>query len=148
MLKVTVSKMTFNKNYFILAALIFIIEVLIALFVRDNFIRPYFGDVLVVILIYCFLKSFLHMPVFPLAISVLVFAFTLEFLQYINMVSILGWGKSEIARTVIGTSFEWIDMLAYITGIVVVLFSEKYLKKRNSGLRYNTEQAWTIRSTR
>ena len=31
---------------------LFIVETLIALFVRDAFIRPYMGDVLVVILIY------------------------------------------------------------------------------------------------
>ncbi len=33
---------------------LFIVETLIALFVRDAFIRPYMGDVLVVILIYFF----------------------------------------------------------------------------------------------
>jgi hypothetical protein len=67
---------TFNKNYFGLAILIFIIEVLIALFVSDSFVRPYLGDVLVVILIYCFIKSFLRLSVLSLAMGVLVLAFT------------------------------------------------------------------------
>ena len=39
----------FNKTYFLLTILLFCTEVIIALFVHDNFIRPYFGDVLVVI---------------------------------------------------------------------------------------------------
>jgi hypothetical protein len=63
-----------------------------------------------------------------------------EFLQYINIVSILGWENSEIARTVIGTSFEWIDMLAYIAGFGIVLFSEKYLVKRDFGFGYRAGQ--------
>ena len=36
--------------------IVFIIEAIIAVFIHDNFIRPYFGDVLVVVLIYCFIK--------------------------------------------------------------------------------------------
>jgi hypothetical protein len=121
---------TFNKNYFALATLIFIIEVLIALFVSDSFVRPYLGDVLVVILIYCFIKSFLRLSVLSLAMGVLVLAFTIETLQYFKIVEKLGLGKSQIARTVIGTSFAWADLLAYVVGIAIVLGVEHYRVKR------------------
>jgi hypothetical protein len=117
--------LTFNKIYFGIAVLIFMIEVLIAVFVTDNFVRPYVGDVLVVILIYCFIRSFLHLPVFPLAIGVLIFSFIIESLQYLNMVERLGLEKSPIARTVMGTSFTWIDLLAYTAGIAIVMVVEK-----------------------
>lgn len=120
----------FNKKYFGLALLIFVVEVLIALFVRDNFVRPYLGDVLVVILIYCFVKSFFNLPVFAVALFVLIFSFTIEFLQYINIVEKLRLGQSAIARTIIGTSFAWIDILAYVVGIFIILFVEKYLLKK------------------
>jgi hypothetical protein len=113
--------MTFNKQYFLAAILIFVVEVLIALFVHDNFIRPYLGDVLVVILIYCVLKSFLRLPVFTAAISVLLFAFTVEFLQYLNIVEKLNLENIKVARVVIGTSFSWIDLLAYFVGIAIVM---------------------------
>jgi hypothetical protein len=122
--------LTFNKDYFGFAILIFVIEVLIALFVDDNFVRPYLGDVLVVILIYCFLKSFLHLPVLTVALFVLIFSFTIEFLQFINIVEKLHLEKSKIARTVVGTSFSWIDLLTYIVGIAVVLIVEKYWLKK------------------
>jgi hypothetical protein len=121
----------FNKNYFGLAALIFAIEVLIALFIRDSFVRPYVGDVLVVILIYCFVRSFLRLPVFTTAVYVLGFAFTIEFLQYLDIVEKLGWESSVFARTVIGTSFAWVDLLAYTVGIVMVLMIEKHLLTKN-----------------
>jgi hypothetical protein len=123
--------LTFNKNYFGFTILIFLIEVLIALYVNDSFVRPYLGDVLVVILIYCFLKSFLKLPVLTAAIAVLVFSFTIEFLQFLNIVEKLGLEKSKIARTVIGTSFSWIDLLSYIVGITIVLIIEKYWLKKN-----------------
>ena len=123
--------LTFNKNYFGFTILIFFIEVLIALYVNDSFVRPYLGDVLVVILIYCFLKSFLKLPVLTVAIAVLVFSFTIEFLQFLNIVEKLGLEKSKIARTVIGTSFSWIDLLTYIIGITIVLIIEKYWLKKN-----------------
>jgi hypothetical protein len=122
--------LAFNKNYFGLAILFFCIEVLIALFVNDSFIRPYLGDVLVVILIYCFLKSFLQLPVLTVALFVLIFSFTIEFLQFINIVEKLHLEKSKIARTVIGTSFSWIDLLTYIVGIAIVLVVEKYWFKK------------------
>jgi hypothetical protein len=121
---------TFNRNYFGFAVLIFVVEVLIALFVRDKFVRPYLGDVLVVILIYCFVRAFFDVRVVPLAMGVLFFAFAIEFLQYINIVDILGLRESKLASTVMGTSFAWEDILAYVAGIVIVLVSEKYLVKK------------------
>lgn len=121
---------TFNKNYFGLASLIFGIEVLIAFYVTDNFVRPYLGDVLVVILIYCFLKSFLKLPVLVAALLVLAFSFAIDYLQFLHIVEKLGLEKSKMARTVIGTSFGWIDLLAYIVGIAIVLIVEKYWLKK------------------
>jgi len=119
----------FNATYFILASLIFTLETLIALYVHDNFVRPYLGDVLVVILIYCFIKSFLDLKVLPTAVFVLTFAFTIEFLQYLNVVEKLGLENSKIARTVFGTSFSWVDIFTYIVGIGFVILAEYILQK-------------------
>jgi hypothetical protein len=121
---------TFNKKYFGFAVLLFFIEVLIALYIHDRFVRPYLGDVLVVILIYCFLKSFLKLPVLMAALLVLIFSFTIEILQFLNIVETLGLQKSKIARTVIGTSFSWIDLLTYVIGMAIVLGVEKYWLKK------------------
>ncbi|MBX2963083.1 MAG: DUF2809 domain-containing protein [Cyclobacteriaceae bacterium] len=117
--------MIFKRNYFVFALLIFIVEVLIALFARDNFVRPYVGDVLVVILLYCFVKSFFRLDVYWVAFGVLMFAFVIEFLQYLNIVKILGLESSSLARTVIGTSFAWYDIVAYMAGIALVLLVER-----------------------
>lgn len=114
-----------NKTYLTLAVFIFVIEVLIALYVHDNFIRPYVGDVLVVILMYCFVKSFLDVPALALAGGVLLFAFAIEGLQYLKVVQVLGLENSSLVRTVLGTSFAWLDMLAYVVGTGIVLMAER-----------------------
>ncbi len=120
----------FNKTYFILATIIFVVEVLIALFIHDRFIRPYVGDVLVVILMYCFIKSFFSWPVNPTAIGVLLFSFLIEWLQSINFVNKIGAADSAFATTVLGNSFAWLDILAYVIGFLIVLLIEKYSARR------------------
>lgn len=122
--------LTFNRYYFGSAILLFGIEVLIALFVRDRFVRPYFGDVLVVMLLYCFVKAFLNVPPITLALCVLVFAFTIEFLQYVNIVQVLGLQHSKLACTVLGTSFAWYDLVAYVAGALLTVIAEKYIVKK------------------
>lgn len=123
------NKLKFNRHYFVLTMLLFGIEILIALFAHDEIIRPYIGDLLVVILIYCFVKSFLNTSVFTTAIAVLLFAYLVETLQFFNIIGLLGLQHSGIARIIIGTSFEWIDILAYTAGITIVLFIEKLISR-------------------
>jgi hypothetical protein len=115
----------FNKRYFLFAILLFIIEILIAVYAHDPIIRPYVGDFLAVILLYCLVKAFLKIPVMPAAIAVLLFSYVLETLQYFNLVHRLGLGHSKLATIVIGSSFEWIDLIAYTAGIATVLLIEK-----------------------
>lgn len=98
----------FPKGHFGLTVLMLLIEVLIAMYVCDDFIRPYFGDFLVVILMYCFLRSFADLEVRLTAMAVLLFSYLIEILQYLNFVERLGLGNSEIACILIGTSFVWI----------------------------------------
>lgn len=120
---------SFRRNYFILFLLLLATEILIALYAHDEFIRPFVGDILVVILIYCFVKSFLKTPVIPTAIAVLAFSFIVEGLQYLKIVNILGLENNRIASTVIGTTFQWTDLLAYSLGIVLVIIVEKQINR-------------------
>ena len=117
--------LTFRKQYFFLTLLLFGIEVIIALFFHDRIIRPYVGDLLVVILMYCFIRTFFKIPVLATAIAVLLFAYLVEFLQYLNLVRLLGLQNSALANLILGNLFEWIDLLAYTLGIAFVLLIEK-----------------------
>lgn len=121
----------FNWFYFVLTIFIFLIEVIIAKYAHDQIIRPYVGDFLVVILIYCFAKSFLDTPIYATAVSVLIFSYAIETLQYFHIVTRLGLQNSRFAKTIIGTSFEWIDLIAYTIGIALVIYFEKNIANRS-----------------
>ncbi|HET8838925.1 MAG TPA: DUF2809 domain-containing protein [Flavobacteriaceae bacterium] len=113
--------MTFNRTYFILTIFLFITEVFIALFVHDGFFRPYFGDVLVVILIYCFIKTFFNFAVWKTALFVTVFSICIETLQYLNFIAKIGLEESGFAKAILGHSFSWWDILCYLIGILIVV---------------------------
>ncbi|RYG03498.1 MAG: DUF2809 domain-containing protein [Chitinophagaceae bacterium] len=120
----------FSVRYFVLAILIFLIEVFIALYVRDRFIRPYFGDYLVVILVYCGVRAVLQGSVWKLAIGSLLFAYIVETMQYLRIVDRLGLADNIIAKTVIGYGFEWEDIFAYTLGIVTVILVEFFIRRK------------------
>jgi hypothetical protein len=119
------NRLTFNQKYFYLTVVLFLIEVFIAIFINDQFIRPFVGDVLVVILIYCFVKSFWKVRANVAALSVFGFACAIEGLQYLNLVDILGLRQNKILATIIGTTFDWKDILAYALGTAIILVWEK-----------------------
>lgn len=123
--------LTFNLKFFLFALVLFIVEVLIALFVRDSIIRPYGGDYLVVILIYCAVKAFIKIAPLKLAIGVLLFSYCIEVLQYFHLVDRLGLANNQLARTVIGSGFAWLDLLAYTLGIITVLILEGLWQKNS-----------------
>ena len=121
-------RLTFNRAYFILAFVLLIVEVLIALYVRDAFIRPYVGDYLVVIMVYCALMAFIDASPMKLALIALLFAYFIEALQYFNFLNTIGLAHNEFAKTLIGYGFAWLDLLAYTLGIMTVLLVERWRK--------------------
>jgi hypothetical protein len=97
---------------------------LIAVYMRDAIIRPFGGDLLVVILLYCVLKSAINLPVLPAAGAVLLFAYAVEVSQYFHLVKVLGLQNSKLARILLGTTFSFTDLLAYTLGIILVMVIE------------------------
>lgn len=121
--------MTFSIRYFSYTIALLLIELCIAVFVHDTIIRPYIGDVIVVGLVYCGIRSVVQITDRSAAISSLLFAFFVEGLQYLNFLEWSGWVQYKLARVVLGTSFAWIDVLAYIAGFVLILMAERFCKR-------------------
>lgn len=119
----------FDFLSFLIFIALFLIEVCIALFVNDRIIRPYGGDFLVVIMIYHFLKAFVHMRYQLLLPLVLVFAYAIELCQLFNIVELLGLKDNVLLRTVIGTSFSWGDMVAYTLGVGLCYMIERFINR-------------------
>ncbi len=107
-------------------------EVIIALFVHDNFIRPYLGDVLVVIVLYLFVRSLVPKGVPLLPLYLFLFAAGVEVLQYFQIVRRLGLQDIPFSRILIGSVFDVADILCYGVGCLFLAVCEgvKYRKEK------------------
>lgn len=107
-------------KYLLLFLIFLLIEVMIALFINDRFIRPYIGDVLVVVVIYYFVRIFVPdgFPMLPLFIFL--FAAAVEVLQYFNLVDRLGVSGNTFMRILLGSVFDVKDILCYGAGCVIL----------------------------
>ena len=103
----------------------FIALVVIALFVRDSFIRPTFGDVLVVVWLYYFLASLFSMSVNWLVSLVVLIAFAVELGQLLQVAVWLGIEPSSLLAVILGATFDWKDLLAYCIGGLLCWWMEK-----------------------
>lgn len=108
---------------------IFMIELYIGIYVRDNYIRPYLGDILVVPLIYSFLNIFFKNEYKKLISKVVIFAIFIESLQYFKLVELLRI-KNRILRIVIGTTYDFSDIFCYVIGGVLTYLIMLIIKRR------------------
>lgn len=125
-------KMTNRKKRMIYAALFAVIllaEVMIALYVNDAFIRPYGGDILVTLLLCCFVRIFFPDKLWLLPVWVFLFATVVEISQYFNFVSLIGLGDSAFFRTLLGTSFSFIDLICYGIGCAIFFAFEQLINR-------------------
>ena len=86
---------------FIVFILLFLTEVVIAMYVHDTIIRPFFGDFLAVIALYYLLKSCLKFSKLTLILGSLYFAYLLEALQYIDFLTFTGLKDYKIIAIVL-----------------------------------------------
>jgi len=110
--------------YLVIFLVLVAVEVLIALFVHDSFVRPYVGDVIVVAVIYCFLRIFIPNKIKLMPFYVFLFAAAVEVLQYYDYVTVLGLGDSKFFRILLGTSFSYADIICYAVGGVICIGAE------------------------
>lgn len=111
--------MRLNLPMLITAITLFVVEIIIATKLNNyHFIRAYFGDFLVVILVYCAVKAFWNVEPKRLATGVFIFACAVEVAQWFRLADVLhltGW-----ARVVLGTSFSFHDILMYAAGCLAI----------------------------
>lgn len=115
------SNMKSTRIFYIATTIVLIIlEVLIALYIHDNFIRPYVGDVLVAIVLYCFIRIFVPSGVRFLPFYVFLFAAGVEILQYFELVKRLHLENNPFMRTLLGSVFDGKDIVCYAVGCILV----------------------------
>jgi len=114
-------KFKFSLKYLLLTIFIFLVEVLIATVLKNQFfIRAYLGDVIVVMLLYTFVKSFFIINDAKLILAIFAFSCVVEFAQFFNIAEKLGFKPGSLMYIVIGNSFSWIDILCYAVGCLLL----------------------------
>ena len=119
-------KLGFAWGYFIAFVILLIVIAAIAINGGSGFIRYHFGDILIVVFIYCFVKSFVRNRMKWLAFAVFIFATLVEIGQYFGLVYLLGLGDVTAARIIIGTTFDPYDILMYFIGCALLYAYEAF----------------------
>lgn len=110
-------------------AVLLAVEVFIALFVHDTFVRPYLGDVLVIVLLYCLGRGPLGYKGKWLVPIVTVLGVLAEDLQYLHLADRLGLGPASPLRVILGSTFDWADLLCYLAGGALLVIWELILRE-------------------
>lgn len=115
-------------TYAIVTIVLLLIEILIALYVHDAFVRPYLGDVIVVVVIYTFIRVFIPEKCALLPFWVFVFAAGVEVLQLLHIVDLLGLGNISFFRVLIGSVFDMKDIVCYAVGCSLLGAYEYFIR--------------------
>ncbi len=116
--------------YGVATLLLLLTEVIIALYVHDDFIRPYVGDLLVVIVIYTFIRIFIPEKCKIMPLLIFMFAAGVELLQLANIVEILGVADNKFLKILIGSVFDMKDIVCYAVGCAMLCMYEWVRTKR------------------
>lgn len=114
----------FNYKNFIIFLILLSIEVIIALYITQHFVRHTLGDFLCVIMLYYLIKSFVKIKSTYIALIVLLVAYTIEMLQLTPILDYLKIEDPSFVRIIFGTTFSVSDLIAYTFGVVTVLIIE------------------------
>ncbi|MBN1609711.1 MAG: DUF2809 domain-containing protein [Polyangiaceae bacterium] len=115
-----------RRRYALLALFLFAMEVLIAMrLAHVPFVRGSLGDVLVVVLLYCLVLCIRDVDRLRLAAAVFLFACAVELAQYFELARLLRLRPGSVASIVLGSAFEWTDILCYFVGCVGVLVLDR-----------------------
>lgn len=114
--------------YFCLTILCLIACIFIVILFNDNqFIRGFIGDIIVISLIYFFIKIFYDFHAVKLTVFTLLVAFITEFLQYIKITTFFGLEHNTIAQLILGSVFDPYDLIAYTIGAILVYIIDTWL---------------------
>ncbi len=120
-------KLHFSTTYLLASALLLTIEIAIAYFHFNPFIRGFIGDVLVILLLYSTVKIFIKNHSLTIALAVLGFAYLVEALQYLKLPEKLNI-QGELLLTIVGSVYDVWDLVAYTIGFLLILLIEKISK--------------------
>lgn len=120
-----------RRNYFILILFVLILGILSR---KISVIPLFIGDVLYAVLIYFGLRFlFIHLKTHKTFLLSLLFCFSIEILQLVQIDWLIGLRKTTLGHYILGEGFLWSDLLCYIIGaLIAFLIDWKFIKTQNS----------------
>ena len=118
------------KYLFSISGHVFLCLLILKFFKFNRFIRGFLGDLIFMALIFYIFKLFLNLKNKTLLFTTLVFAYTVEFLQYFKFINILGLENNYYAKIIFGATFDIYDLLAYTLGIIYTYYFNKLFIER------------------
>lgn len=116
-------------KYLIGFIILMVIECYIAIYVHDSFIRPYVGDILVVFVLYCFIRAVTPYRWKLLPLFIFLFAVAIELLQYFKLAERLGLEKDSLMGIIMGSVFDIKDIVCYGIGCILLEGCEWYVRR-------------------
>lgn len=107
------------------AAILFAVEVMIALFVRDGFVRPYLGDVLATAMVYFAVRGATPLGRAGSAVAAMGLGLVIELGQALHVLDHLGLGGVRWARVVFGGVFDLKDLACYAAGVGLAVLLDR-----------------------
>jgi hypothetical protein len=117
-------------NYFILILFVIILGILSR---KISDIPLFIGDVLYAVLIYFGLRFlFIHLKIHKTFLLSLLFCFSIEILQLVQIDWLIGLRKTTLGHYILGQGFLWLDLLCYIFGTLIAFVIDlKFIKTQN-----------------
>jgi hypothetical protein len=109
----------------LIAAALFGVLVLIAVYFRDWFVRPLGGDMLVLVFLYFLLRGLTPASRLQAGAAVLLFALWVELTQAAGLVEWLGLADHALACAVLGAVFDWKDVGACALGALCAVLLDR-----------------------
>lgn len=128
--------MKMRLRYLLLFALLLLTEILIGVFLKGGFIRAYGGDILVLPLLYAFLRILFpqsdNFTVRVLPLGLFIFGVLVEALQGAHIADRLHI-TSRVIRIITGSTFDFLDIACYFVGMLLIyafLYVKVWLGKK------------------
>lgn len=120
--------MNYRRIHIILTFLLLGISALIAFYSRElGSIRGYIGDVVIVMFLYSLVRTFHDIGRMYTFLGVVIFAYLIEWLQYLDILDILHIRGNTILKLALGSVFDPYDLIAYTVGWILIFLIDWYI---------------------
>ena len=121
------NKQTLRAYYSVAAALL--LAALILLAGTSGFLRNTVGDFAVVLFLYALARTVKPTGLRILPLLLFAFAVTVEVLQFINIIALLGIENQNV-QIAVGSVFDWMDIAAYALAAVVAVAVDWFIARK------------------